>query len=100
MGIQISQEEAEIKRRGLRDKINNESISIEEREKRKIIRGKQAEIRENEKYITKLERKLLDFRKIDRILLEDKPLEIKSKNLKEEIKEIHKMTEKMIRKNE
>merc|ERR1712121_281600 len=68
--IQITQEEAELKRKELRDRINNESISIEENEKMRKIKGKQAEIRENEKYITRLERKILDFKKIDRILVE------------------------------
>merc|ERR1711888_473364 len=43
--IQISQGEAEIKRKGLRDKINIESISIEENEKERKIRKQQAEIK-------------------------------------------------------
>merc|ERR1712030_15692 len=97
--IQISQEEAERKRKSLRDKINEESITTKEIEEKKIS-GKQAEIKENEEYITKLEGKQLDFKKIDIILLEDKPKkEENDKKSKEKIKKIHKMSVKLIKEN-
>ena len=91
--IEITQEEADEKRESLRKKIK-ETKEIDKQTK------EISEEKKNEWYIRKLEERVKGYPIVDIITLDNKKeLQLKDRNrTEEEIKEIHRMTEKLLKK--